>query len=82
MPTAAERQGIDTTTFAGDTLTIPVNPAIKPVLDAYPLPNDPTGPYGPRTFATSSKVSTVTDQFSIRVDHRISDKAQLLEGSA
>ena len=77
VPTAAERQGIDTTTFAGDTLTIPVNPAIKPVLDAYPLPNDPSGPYGARTFATSSKVSTVTDQFSIRVDHRISDKAQL-----
>ncbi len=44
VPTAAERQGIDTTTFAGDTLTIPVNPAIKPVLDAYPLPNDPERP--------------------------------------
>ena len=77
VPTAAERQGIDTTTFAGDTLTVPVNPAIKPVLDAYPLPNDPNGPYGARTFATSSKVSTVTDQFSIRIDHRISDKSQL-----
>lgn len=77
VPTAAERQGIDTTSFPGDTLTVPVSPAIRPVLDAYPLPNDPSGPYGARTFATSSKVSTVTDQFSIRVDHRISDKAQL-----
>jgi len=77
VPTAAERQGIDTTTFPGDTLTVPVNQAIKPVLDAYPLPNDPGGPYGARTFATSSKVSTVTDQFSIRVDHRISKDSQL-----
>lgn len=77
VPTAAERQGIDTTTFPGDTLTVPVNPAIQPVLNAYPLPNDPSGPYGARTFATSSKVSTVTDQFSIRIDHRISDKGQL-----
>jgi hypothetical protein len=60
-----------------DTLTVPVADAIKPVLNAYPLPNDPAGPYGDRTFATSSKVTTHTDQFSVRVDHRISDKAQL-----
>ncbi|HWZ82248.1 MAG TPA: carboxypeptidase-like regulatory domain-containing protein, partial [Terriglobales bacterium] len=57
VPTADERLGIDTATFPGDTLTVPVNPAIKPVLDAYPSPNDPNGPYGDRTFATSSKVS-------------------------
>ena len=78
VPTADERLGIDTVTFPGDTLTVPVNPAIEPVLNAYPLPNDPAGPYGARTFATSSKATTVTDQFSVRVDHRISDKAQLL----
>lgn len=77
VPTEAERQGIDTTTFPGDTLTVPVNPEIKPVLDAYPLPNDPSGPYGARTYATSSKVSTITDQFSVRVDQRVSNKAQL-----
>ena len=77
VPTAEERLGIDSATYPGDTLTIPVNPAIQPVLNAYPLPNDPAGPYGERTFATSSKVTTVTDQFSIRVDHRLSDKAQL-----
>ena len=78
MLTADERNGIDTTSFAGDTLTVPVNPAIQPVLDRMPLPNDPNGPFGVHTFATSSKVTTVTDQFSIRVDHKISDKAQLL----
>jgi Carboxypeptidase regulatory-like domain len=78
VPTAAERQGIDTTTFPGDTLMVPVNPAIAPVLARYPLPNEPSGPYGARTYATSSKVVTQTDQFSIRVDHRISEKATLL----
>jgi hypothetical protein len=77
VPTADERLGIDTATFPGDTLTVPVNAAIQPVLDAYPLPNDPAGPFGERTFATSSKVTTRTDQFSVRVDHRISAKAQL-----
>ncbi len=78
VPTAAERQGIDTETFPGDTLTVPVNPAIVPVLEHYPLPNDPNGAYGDRTYAASSKIYTRTDQFSVRVDHRISEKASLL----
>lgn len=77
VPTAAERAGIDTTTFLGDTLTVPVNPAIAPLLARYPLPNEPQGPFGARTFATSSKVVTNTDQFSMRVDHQLSDKATL-----
>src|SRR6202030_4169300 len=78
VPTAAERQGIDTETFPGDTLTVPVNPAIVPVLDRYPLPNDPSGAFGERTYAASSKIYTRTDQFSVRIDHHISDKASLL----
>ncbi len=75
VPTLEERQGRDTTAFPGDTLYVPVNPQIASVLARYPLPNDPQGPYGARTYATSSKVSTRTDQFSVRIDHRISDKA-------
>lgn len=78
VPTAAERQGIDTTTFPGDTLTVPVNAAVVPVLNGYPMPNEPAGAFGDRTYAASSKVRTVTDQFSIRVDHQISNKASLL----
>ena len=78
VPTADERLGIDTTTFPGDTLTVPVNPAVQAILDGYPLPNQPTGAFGDRTYATSSKVYTRTDQFSIRIDHQISNKASLL----
>jgi hypothetical protein len=77
VPTAAERQGIDTTTYPGDTLYVPVNPAIAPLLNRYPLPNDPEGAFGARTYATYSKVVTNTDQFSIRVDQQFSDKASL-----
>ena len=77
VPTAAERAGRDTTAFPGDTLNIPVDPRIAPVLAAYPLPNDAAGPYGERTYAISSKVRTTTDQFSLRVDHRISSKSHL-----
>ncbi len=78
VPTAEERQGVDTLTFPGDTLTVPVSPAIAPVLARYPLPNDPKGAFGERTYAASSKIYTRTDQFSVRIDHRISDKASLL----
>ncbi len=77
VPTQAERQGVDTTAFPGDTLYVPVNPQMAPILAAYPLPNDPQGPFGPRTYATSSKVATDTNQFSVRIDHRISDQGQL-----
>ena len=54
-----------------------MSPKIAPVLARYPLPNDTQGPYGARTYATSSKVRTVTDQFSVRIDHKLSDKSQL-----
>ena len=76
VPSVLERRGVDTTAFPGDTLMVPVNPQIAPVLARYPLPNDPEGPFGDRTYAAPSPVSTVTDQFSVRLDHRISDKAQ------
>ena len=78
VPTLAERKGIDTTAFPGDVLTVPVNPAVAPILAGYPLPNNPHGAYGARTYEASSKVSTDTDQFSVRVDHAISNKASLL----
>jgi hypothetical protein len=77
VPTADERQGRDTTAFPGDTLYVPVDPRMASILARYPMPNDPQGPYGARTLATSSKVRTVTDQFSIRIDHKVSDKASL-----
>lgn len=77
VPTAAERSGLDTTAYPGDTLIVPVDPRIASLIGRYPLPNDTAGPYGARTFATSSKVTTVSDQFSVRIDHRLSDKSRL-----
>jgi len=77
VPTTSERQGKNTTAFPGDTLFVPVDPQIAQILARYPLPNDAQGPYGERTYATSSKVSTATDQFSVRIDHQISGKSQL-----
>ncbi len=77
VPTAEERTGKDTTAFPGDTLTVPVDPGIAKILARYPLPNLPTGSYGAHTYATSSKVVTNADQFSIRLDHNLSSKNHL-----
>jgi hypothetical protein len=77
VPTPEERRGLDSTAFPADTLIVPVDPRIVSILARYPLPNDIQGPYGARTHAASSKVTTVTDQFSVRIDHRISDQSHL-----
>ncbi len=77
VPTAGERAGRDTTAFPGDTLLVPVNPQIAALIDRYPLPNDPQGPFGARTYATSSNVTTDADQFSFRLDHKLSNKDSL-----
>jgi hypothetical protein len=88
VPTAPERTGEDTVTYpdgSTDTLQIAgssnspgVNPAIASILALYPLPNDPTGAYGARTYAAPSNVNTDADQFSIRIDQKVGAKGQLL----
>lgn len=77
VPTAGERSGLDTTAFPGDTLFVPLNPDITRILQRYPLPNLPQGAYGAHTYATSSKVVTNADQFSIRLDEQLSEKGHL-----
>ena len=66
LPTADQRKGLDSTAYAGDTLTVPVDPGIAAVLKRYPLPNYPAGPYGAYTYATPSTVVTNANQFSVR----------------
>jgi Carboxypeptidase regulatory-like domain len=87
VPTAAERAGQDVVTYPDgsmDTLEIAgspnspgVNPAIAAILARYPLPNDPTGAYGARTYAAPSNVVTNADQFSVRIDQKLGEKGQL-----
>jgi hypothetical protein len=77
VPSVAARSGFDTTAFAGDTLTVPIDPAIAAILARYPLPNDPAGPYGLSTYAASSKVTTNANQFSLRLDQDLPNKAHL-----
>ena len=77
VPSLADREGRDTTAFPGDTLIVPIDPRIAKVLAGYPLPNDPGGSFGSRTYAISSKVSTNSDQASVRLDHKLTAKDQL-----
>jgi hypothetical protein len=79
VPTAAERSGIDVVTYpdgSTDRLNVPVNPSIAAILARYPLPNYAAGAYGDRTYATASKVVTNSDQFSVRIDHKLSPRDQ------
>ena len=63
-------------TYVTDTLYVPVNSLISPILARYPLPNLSTGAFGANTYATSSKVVTNANQFSFRIDHAITSKDQ------
>lgn len=85
VPTAGQRPSggsnivSDTVTYPDgtiDSLAIPVNPSIAAILARYPLPNLPTGSFGANTYATASKVTTNADQFSLRIDHKLSAKNQ------
>ena len=87
VPTVPERNGQDVVAFpdgSTDTLQIAgtanspgVNPAIAAVLSRYPLPNNPTGAFGARTYAAPSNVNTDADQFSFRIDQKLGAKGQL-----
>ena len=85
LPTAAQRPSggsdivSDIVSFPDgttDSLAIPVNPSIAEILARYPLPNLLTGSFGANTYATASKVTTNADQFSLRIDHKLSAKNQ------
>jgi hypothetical protein len=79
VPSADERVGRDVVTYPDgsvDTLNVPINPQIATILTRYPMPNDPSGPYGARTYATPSVVATNADQLSLRIDQKITDKDQ------
>jgi hypothetical protein len=70
VPTQEERSGVDTSAYPGDPLIVPVDAGVAKVLARYPLPNYDHGAYGVHTYATSSKVVTNADQFSIRMDYQ------------
>src|SRR3984893_41559 len=54
-------------------------PAVQPFLNAYPLPNGPEDPAtpGPAQFNRSFSNPATLDAYSLRVDHKLSNKVNL-----
>jgi hypothetical protein len=75
VPTQDERQGL--VTVGAYTYQVPLNSVAQEVLNKYPLPNQPGGLYGANTLNVLFKQPTNDDQFSVRLDHRFSDKDSL-----
>ena len=79
VPTAAQRQGIFSSAivnpatgqaFAGNTISVPLDPAATALLARVPLPNLPGTANNLRAV---EKQSVDTDQLNARLDHRFTD---------
>jgi Carboxypeptidase regulatory-like domain len=71
VPTAAQRTGL--VNIGTAQYQAPLNAISQQILNKYPLPNLPHGIYGANTYNFTFKQPTNDDQFSVRVDHHISD---------
>jgi len=68
VPDEAARTGVLTTSNGGTTV-VPVDPAVRPYLDEFPLPNGPSigGGLGELTFPFEQQIDQ--DYFQARLDH-------------
>jgi hypothetical protein len=78
VPTVAERTGtvqaVNPVTGLDDTLFVTVAPSTAGVIGRYPLPNDPGGAFGPRTFTGPIRTTTKFDQYTVKLDWQKSEK--------
>ena len=75
VPTALARQGVlPTAAGATTTVKVPVNTAILPFLNLYPLPNGRNFGDGTAQFLSAPNVITNEDNAMVRVDHQLNSK--------
>jgi len=79
VPTAAERQG--QITINGFDYQVPLNSVAQQILAKYPMPNQPNGLFGARTFNYTFSQPTNDDQFSVRVDHHFGNDSIFVRAS-
>ena len=72
VPTAAQRTGL--VTIGSDQYQVPLTSTSQQVLNGYPAPNQPDGIYGANTYNAILKEPTTDNQYSVRIDHKISEK--------
>jgi hypothetical protein len=75
VPTSDQRNGL--VVINGFTYQVPLNSVAQQILSKYPSPNQPDGVYGPNTYNALFKQPWDDNQYSIRIDHKISDKDSL-----
>ena len=75
VPTLAERQGL--VTVGAFTYQVPLNATAQEILNKYPLPNSAGTSTGANNLNAVYKQPYDSNQYSIRIDHRISDKDSL-----
>lgn len=75
VPTSDERNGL--IAINGYQYQAPLNSVAQQVLSKYPSPNQPNGIYGANTYNDLFKQPWDDDQYSIRIDHKISEKDSL-----
>lgn len=71
VPTAAERTGL--VSIGSNQYQVPLNSIASSILGKYPLPNQPNGTYGPNTLNFNFKQPLNVNQYSVRIDHHISE---------
>jgi hypothetical protein len=71
VPTTAERTGL--VTIGSNQYQVPLNSVASSILGKYPLPNQPSGSYGANTLTFNFKEPLDVNQYSVRIDHHISD---------
>ncbi|MBC7911743.1 MAG: carboxypeptidase regulatory-like domain-containing protein, partial [Pyrinomonadaceae bacterium] len=75
VPNALAHTGcLPDATAPGGIRCFPVNPRVKPYLDLFPLPNGRDNGDGTADYISSAARVTGEDNFTIRVDHKLSDK--------
>ena len=75
VPTMDERNGL--VDINGYQYQVPLNSVAQGILAKYPQPNQPNGIYGANTYNQLYKQPTDTNQYSVRIDHTISEKDSL-----
>ncbi len=71
VPTADERSGL--VSINGYNYHVPLNSVAAGILAKYPQANNPNGIYGANTYTTQFKQPPDVNQFSVRIDHHISE---------
>ncbi len=75
VPTADERTGL--VTIGNNQYQVPLNATASSILGKYPLPNQPNGSYGANTLNFNFKQPLNVNQYSVRIDHHISESDYL-----